>query len=137
MTDVQPLMLPLETNDARGYWDGCRSEKLLVQRCQACGQVQFYPRSICTTCGSQELELIESSGRGVVFTFSVCHRPATPAYADRLPYVVALVDIEEGVRLMTNILDCDVDQVRIGMNVEVCFETLADDVVVPQFRPST
>jgi uncharacterized OB-fold protein len=131
------LITPLETSDAKEFWDGCRAGKLLLQRCQACQRAQFYPRILCTACGAQDLEFEESTGRGVVASFSVCHRPVTPAYESRLPYVVALVDVEEGVRMMANILDCEPESVSIGMRVEVCFEDVADDVVVPQFRPET
>jgi uncharacterized protein len=128
--------LPLRTLDAMPFWQGCQDGELLIQLCAACGRHQFYPRNLCATCGSREVAFVRASGRGTVFSFTVCHRPLAPRFAARTPYVVALVDLAEGPRMMTNIIDCPESELRIGMAVEVTFGPLGDDVTVPLFAPA-
>jgi uncharacterized OB-fold protein len=132
--DQHPL--PLRTHDAEPFWAGCRNRELLVQRCAECATCQFYPRAVCASCGSDQLQFQPVSGRGEVFAFTVCHRPLAPRFAGRTPYVVALVDLDEGPRMMTNIVGCPVSDVQIGMTVQVSFEQLNEDVSLPVFAPT-
>ncbi len=126
---------PEPTEISRPYWEGCARHELLLQWCRACGKPQFYPRSICVHCGSSELEWRRASGRGVVYSFSVVHR--APEATLPVPYVVALVDLDEGVRMMTNIVECPPEEVRVGQGVEVTFDDLGEGASVPVFRPRT
>jgi uncharacterized OB-fold protein len=125
---------PHPTEISRPYWEACARHELLLQWCVACGKPQFYPRSVCVRCGGSELEWRRASGRATVYTFSVVHR--APDASLPTPYIVALVDLEEGVRMMTNVVECDPADARIGMAVEVTFDDLGDGMSVPLFRPA-
>jgi uncharacterized protein len=132
---LDALPLPVQLLDAQEYWAGCRDGRLLVQHCSGCDGWQFYPRVICAACGSVRLTFTEVSGRAVVHSFTVCHRSLGARFAARTPYVVALVDMAEGPRMMTNIVGCEPGEVTIGMPVRVGFETVTEDVVLPVFEP--
>lgn len=118
------------------YWDAARQGRLIIQRCNSCGQHVFYPRQVCPFCFENALDWVEASGRGEVYTFSVVLNNAPSAFVDQMPYVIAVVLLEEGVRLMSNIVDCDPDQVHCGMAVEVAFRAISDNVTLPVFRPT-
>jgi uncharacterized protein len=126
---------PEPTPITRSFWEATARGEFLVQRCRACGAAQFYPRVSCLSCGSQDLADEVASGRGVVHAFSVARRPTTPRFTGLEPYVVAIVELEEGPRVTTNIVGVDPDRVRVDMAVEVCFEPVGDDgIAVPVFR---
>ncbi|HEY8450436.1 MAG TPA: Zn-ribbon domain-containing OB-fold protein [Bacillota bacterium] len=127
--------LPEPTPETRPYWEAAREGRLLVQRCNACGHRQFYPRRICTRCLSEDLGWIEASGRGTIYTFTVTHRAAGPAFEPLVPYVCAIIELEEGVRMLSNIIDCDPAQLRIGQRVQVDFLQLSPEIALPVFRP--
>lgn len=127
--------LPVPDQDTRPYWEAARRHELLIQRCRTCGQHYFYPRPYCPHCLSANTEWVRASGRGTVYSYTVNYRPSTPALADRVPYVVALIDLVEGPRMMSNIVGCDPAEVRIGMAVEVTFEDVTDEISLPVFRP--
>jgi hypothetical protein len=128
--------LPEITLESRPFWEGCRRGELLVQRCRSCGARQHYPRGVCGTCWSEELDWQRSSGRGTVYTFTVTHRTQARGFRDELPYVLAYVELEEGVQMMTNLVGCDPARVAIGMPVEVTFEKVTDDIAIPKFTPT-
>lgn len=119
------------------YWDAARRHELVIQRCRRCDRHVFHPRSTCPHCGAVELAWEQVSGRGTIYTFTVARRPPHPRFADRVPLVVAIVELDEGPRLTTNIVGCPPDTVRIGMDVEVHFEDLNDEhaTALPVFRP--
>ncbi len=127
--------LPVPPADADGarYWQGARDGKLLLQRCVGCGAVRFYPRHLCPACWSPDHAWIEAAGRGRVHSFTVIHRPPSPEFAARVPYVVALVDLEEGPRMMANVISADALGVAIDDPVTVVFEERADGFMLPQF----
>ena len=115
------------------YWRAAADGRLLIQRCPACDHRQFYPRAICTSCGATP-EWEQASGRGVVHTYTVIRQNHAAPFKDLLPYVVAMIELEEGPLLMGNVVDCDVDDVRIGAPVEVTMRQAAPDVGVPFWR---
>ncbi len=127
--------LPEVDEDTRPYWEGCKQQKLLFQECASCGTVQSYPRKVCMRCMQASLVWRESSGRGDVYSFSVVHR-GPQGFEDDVPYVVAIVQLAEGFRVMTNIVDCDPDSVRIGLDVQVVFQRINEDVTLPKFTPA-
>ncbi len=135
MADYQKP-LPVVNEDTREYWAACQRHELLIQQCRACGRFQFYPRGICAHCLSEDLAWAKASGKGEVYSFSVVQRPPTKAFAADVPYTIAVVELAEGVRMMTNIVDCPPDQVRIGMPVEVVFEDVTAEISLPKFRPA-
>lgn len=110
---------PLPDPDAVAvpWWKAAGEGRLLFQRCPSCAHAQFYPRALCTHCAATP-EWQEASGRGKVHTFTVVRQMGAKPFRERLPYVVAMIELEEGVRMMTNVTDCPVEEVRIGMAVE-------------------
>ena len=129
------LPAPIVNADSAPYWQGARDGKLLLQRCADCGALRFFPRYLCTACGSDHTEWTEVSGRGMVHSFTVVHRAAFSEFQAITPYVVALIDLEEGPRMMTNIVGEDAREVRIGDAVTVVFEARGSDgAKVPQFK---
>jgi uncharacterized OB-fold protein len=130
-------LVPIPDPITEPFWKAARRGDLSMQRCGSCKRLVFYPRSICPNCGSFELDWEILSGSGTIYSFSVVHRPAHPGMAGEVPYVVALVEVEEGVRLMTNIVECDPADVEVGMEVEVVFETLSEEIAIPLFRPKS
>jgi uncharacterized OB-fold protein len=117
------------------WWDATRDERLVVQRCDACGTHQHYPRALCTACASTELSFVEASGRAVVHSFTVVHRAPHDAFEP--PYVVAIVELEEGPRMLTNIVGCEPSDVGCDMTVRVAWEPLPDGRKLPVFRPES
>ncbi|MEE2674164.1 MAG: Zn-ribbon domain-containing OB-fold protein [Myxococcota bacterium] len=135
---------PAASWETRAYWEGCGRHELVLQRCRQCKAVQHRPRAVCAGCLGNDIEHFVASGRGSVYTYTVTHQNGVPPFRDALPYVLAYVDLEEGPRLMTNIVGCEPEQVAIGMPVVVDFQDVeagergATDVVlaVPRFRPA-
>lgn len=133
MNDSLPA--PIVNADSAAYWEGARNDTLLLQRCGDCGTLRFFPRFLCTECGSDHTEWSEASGRGTVHSFTIVHRAAFPEFQALAPYVVALVDLEEGPRMMTNIVGADARDVAIGDAVTVVFEDRGTEgAKVPQFK---
>jgi uncharacterized OB-fold protein len=125
--------LPEADADTSAWWDATRERRLVVQRCRTSGHFQHYPRSLCLRCGSTDLEFIEASGKGEVYSHTTVHRSPRPDV--KVPYVVALVRLEEGPVLLTNIVDCPPDDVLCDMPVEVSWRVLSDGRNLPVFRP--
>lgn len=129
--------VPRPSEQSAGFWAATTEGRFLIQRCASCGQAIFYPRVNCTRCGSTELGSEDASGAGTVYTYTVARRPTHRAFADAGPYVIAIVELAEGPHVTTNIVDCDPDEVRIGMAVEVTFAEEVDGVALPLFRPAS
>lgn len=127
--------LPRIDEESKGWWEACQRRELVIQRCGACGVLRHYPRALCPRCLSEAVDWVRASGRGTVYTFTVTHQNQAPGFRDALPYVLAYVELDEGVRLLTNIVDCAPEAVRIGMAVEVVFEDATPAVTLPKFRP--
>ena len=126
--------VPTPTRETKPFWDGCKAHELRIQRCAACGHNQFFPRIYCQSCFGDRIEWVRASGRATVASFTIVRRPVSAAFAADVPYVVALVRLEEGPTMMTNIVGCDPEQVRIGMTVEATFEDWTEEISVPKFR---
>jgi uncharacterized OB-fold protein len=127
---------PLPRPDAisRTFWEAAAQGRLLFQQCPRCGHRQFYPRALCTACGADPA-WAEASGRGEVHTFTVVRQMGLRAFRDELPYVVAMIELEEGVRMLGNVTDCPVEAVRVGLPVEA-YALLADEGLgIPYWRP--
>jgi uncharacterized OB-fold protein len=125
--------LPTPDLETQPYWDAAKEGKLLIKRCSACGRAHFYPRPFCPHCWSDDVEWEEASGRATLYTFSIIRRNDLPPFPDRVPYVAAVVDLEEGPRMMTNVEGCDPEEVEIGMDLMVAFRE-EDDFAIPVFR---
>lgn len=137
MSEDRGKPLPVPDLVSRDFWEGAREGRLLLQGCGSCGARQFYPRALCVACGSQELGWWPASGRGTIFSHTVIRRHQAPWWEAELPYVVAMVELEEGPRLLTNIVGCPPEAVRIGMPVEVRFQlTRREEIRLPVFAPA-
>ena len=137
MADGKPKKpLPRVDEETKGFWEACRRHELYVQRCRACGNKRYYPRAVCPFCLSDDTEWLRCTGTGSVYTFTVTHQNQAPGFRDELPYVMAYVELDEGLRMLTNIVECAPDAVRIGMRVEVVFDDVTPEFSLPKFRPT-
>ena len=127
--------LPVTQPWSKKFWEGAKDGRLLIQKCNQCGSNIFYPRNACPECWSKDLGWIESSGRGKIYTYTVTIAGVEKKFAADLPYVLAYINLDEGIRMMTRIVGCDPDQVNIGMDVEVVFEELNEEFSLPYFKP--
>jgi len=127
--------IPEITEALRPFLAAARDGRLVVQRCSRCGHRRFPPREICSDCLGRDAEWVASSGRGTIISFNVMHQVYHPGFASEVPYAVVLVELEEGGRLLTNLIGCSPDRVRIGLPVEVQFEKRSEEISLPQFRP--
>jgi uncharacterized OB-fold protein len=128
--------LPGIDGESRPFWQAARERRLVVPHCRECGRHFFYPRLLCPHCHAAAVEWVNASGRGTVYSFTIARRPAGPAFKTDVPYVVALVELEEGPRLMSNILTADVGSIRIGLPVKAVFEDVTEEVTLVKFAPA-
>ncbi len=117
------------------YWQAARQHRLSLPRCLACERVHFYPRALCPHCGGGDFTWISASGGGSINSFTVVRRAPSPAFESQVPYIVAIVALDEGPHLMTNIVECDPDRVRIGDRVSVRFLDVDNETTLPVFAP--
>ena len=130
--------LPQADQETQPYWDAAREGTLLIKECRSCGRSFFYPRAYCPRCWSGDTAWKEAAGRGTVYTFTVVHQNDLPPFNERVPYVVAIVELEEGVRMTSNIEGVAPEDVRCDMAVQVAFREEQRDgepVALPVFRP--
>ncbi len=130
---VRPL--PAMEGLAKQFYDWCGQGELRFQRCKRCGTFRHIPRELCAECGSFDCEWARSSGRGTVFSYTIVARALHPAFLKATPYAAVIVELEEGVRILSNVVDCPVEELKIGMPVQVDFEKQDDAVTLPMFRP--
>lgn len=135
MTSIETRHLPLPDAETSAYWDAAREHRLLFSRCRGCGHAFHYPRTRCPSCFSSNVSWEESSGRGVVHSYTVVRQNHAHPFRDRLPYVVALVDLDEGPRLMSNVDVANVERVHIDQRVRVRYREESADVTLPVFVP--
>jgi uncharacterized OB-fold protein len=119
---------------ARTFYDYCKKHELRFQRCSQCGLWRHIPRDMCAQCGSFDYEWTKSSGKGKVFTWSTTDQTMLPSFADAVPYSIVVVELDEGLRIATWVVDVPVDQLQIGMPVEVVFDDVTPEVTLPKFR---
>jgi uncharacterized OB-fold protein len=134
---VLPAPAPFVNPEAKPFWDGTAEGRLLLPRCDDCQTVIWYPRPFCPECASLHVSWFEATGRGSIYSFTVNRRGQAdlPDYRDAGTYVLAYVELDVGPRVMTNIVDCDPDAVRIGQAVEVVFHDTGQGSALPRFRP--
>ncbi|MGZ4675715.1 MAG: Zn-ribbon domain-containing OB-fold protein [Acidimicrobiia bacterium] len=129
--------LPQPDLETQPFWDAAKEGRLLIKQCNSCRAYHFYPRPFCPTCWSDDVEWVEASGAATLYTWSVVRRNDLPPFPDRVPYVAAIVDLAEGPRMMTNVVDCDFDDLAVGMSLEAVFHPTSDEVTIVQFRPAS
>jgi len=130
---------PLPTPDpvTKPFWDSLKAQAIQLQKCGACQKFVFYPRSHCPGCLSHDLTWTPVSGRGVVHAFAIPHRHPNRVFTEGGPFVVALIELDEGARMLTNLIDVEAmpEAVRVGMPVEIVYDAVTDEVTLPKFRP--
>jgi uncharacterized protein len=126
---------PPATATTAPFWEATRERRLLLQWCSGCERPIFYPREECPYCTATSLRWRPASGRGSLYTFTVEHRAPSPLAGGKGPYVIALVDLDEGVRMMANVVNCPLDSLEVGMPLEVTWEQLPDGRCLPLFQP--
>jgi len=124
--------LPPVNAETAPFWEACAEGRLVIQRCGSCHRHQFYPRLVCAACGGAELDWVEASGRGSLKSWTLIRRAVSAAF--NAPYVVALVELDEGPTMMTNLVGCDPESLAIGQRVQATFERRAADLYIPQFQ---
>ena len=127
--------LPGINSDNRPFWEGCKQHELRFQKCTDCGLVRWPPAFLCPRCHSQQTSWCVSGGTGKVFTYAVYYRAFHPAFSGDLPYVVAVVILDEGLRLLTNLIGCRPDQVKCDMPVRVSWDDVTEEITLPKFMP--
>jgi uncharacterized OB-fold protein len=127
--------LPQPNADDRFFWDGCKEHKLLFQKCLNCGLVRWPPSIICPNCHSNDTEIIEATGKGRIYTYAVYHQAYHPGFESEIPYVTAVIELEEGPHFLSNITGCEPDEVECDMPVEVVWEDITEEFSLPKFKP--
>ncbi|MFH1154451.1 MAG: Zn-ribbon domain-containing OB-fold protein [Pseudomonadota bacterium] len=120
---------------SKAFWEGTREEKLLIQECLDCKSKIFYPRKHCPECWSSRLSWVEASGKGKIFSYTITQAGVEEPFSQDLPLILALVDLDENVRMMSNIIDCKPEDLSIGMDLEVVFQKVTDEITLPKWRP--
>jgi uncharacterized protein len=126
--------IPAVTPELQPFFDAAKRHELVVQRCRSCGATRFPARPTCAHCLSGEAEWVRVGGRGTVFTYNVMHQVYHPAFAPEVPYTVVLIQLDEGPKMISNLIGVAPEDIRIGMRVEVVFEDLNDQVTLPKFK---
>lgn len=127
------ILVPVPDGDTKPFWEAVQRHELAIQRCDECQHYIFYPRSICPQCFSDRLSWVQASGNGTIYSYTVVHQAYGP-FAGQVPFVVALVDLQEGVRMMTRVTGSPPEAVQISAAVQVVFEPVAGGVTLPYFR---
>lgn len=127
--------LPKPSHWSNPFWYGCKNKKLLIQKCENCKKHIFYPKLFCPFCLSTDLRWIESTGKGKIYTFTIIYSYQPTEFSEDIPYVVAVIELDEGVKMMSNIVGCPPEDVRCDMDVEVVFDDVTQEVTLPKFKP--
>ena len=129
--------LPVPDEASQPFFAGAREQRLMIQRCSTCGAVMWPVKARCINCLGPELTWVQASGKGTLYSFVLMHQIYHPGFASEAPYNIAEVDLAEGLRVTTNIVDCPNDELRIGMPLEATFEAITDEITLPKFRPAS
>ena len=130
------LPIPVADEASAEFYAGAKDGKLMLLRCSQCGRYRLPGRERCDDCWSTDIEWAQASGRGKLYSFGVMHRQYHPAFADALPYHFAIVELEEGPRLVSNIVDCPDDQLRVDMPLQAVYDSVSDETTLIRFRPA-
>lgn len=128
--------VPVRTEENAPYWDSAKAHALKMQRCRACELMRYPCARFCPRCLSEAAEWQELSGHGTLYSFIVVHQRYDPSFAEDLPYNVAIIELEEGPRLVSNVVDCANAELRIGMPVQLTYDDVTEEFTLPKFRPA-
>jgi uncharacterized protein len=133
----KPLPRPLSPELTKPFWEAAKRHELVMPRCKTCDHLFFYPRAECPRCLSNHLEWMKVSGRGRLHTYTVVYQPANAAFRDDAPYVYAVVQLDEGPRVVSNVVQCDIEAVRVDMPLEVIFDDVTSEWTLVKFKPAS
>ncbi len=132
----KPVPRPLNPEWTKPFWEAAKRHELVIPRCKTCDQLFFYPRSECPRCLSNHLEWVKVSGRGRLHTYTIVYQPANAAFRDAAPYIYAVVRLDEGPRLVSNVVQCNIDDVGVDMPLEAVFDDVTPEWTLVKFRPA-
>ncbi len=127
------IPLPQPTSLSAPHWQGCKEGVLKAQQCNDCGQYTFIPRHLCSHCQSRDWQWVACSGKGTLYSYTIVHRAPRPQFTT--PYVVVIIELEEGWHILSNLIDCEFDDINLGMAVIVDFKAYTDEITLPLFKP--
>ena len=138
MTQAYNKPVPVPQQESDVYWEKAKQHELWLRNCDECGVAYFYPRDISPCCFSRNTSWVKASGNASLFTYGIVHRPPHPGFMAEVPFVTAIVELEEGPKMATNIVmdDPTPEKLQIGMSLEVVFEDITDDIAIPKFKPA-
>ena len=131
--------LPIPQQESEFYWQKCKEHELWLRHCKQCNKVYFYPRDVCPMCFQRDTEWIKASGKGTLYTYAIAHQLPRPNYKGPLPFVIAMVQLEEGPIMPTNLVEVKPEpaSIKVGMHVEVTFDDITEEISLPKFKPMT
>ncbi len=132
----KPLPRPLHEETSRPFWEAARRHELVMPRCKRCSNLFFYPRELCPHCLSSDIEWQKVSGRGRLYSYTIIYQPGNPAFNADVPYIYAMVQLDEGPRIISNLVDCPIEEVRIDMPVVAVFDDVTPEWTLVKFRPA-
>ncbi len=132
---LPPKPVPVVASWSQPFWDAAKEKRLIIQQCTACGEHVFYPRMVCPHCAADSLVWVEASGKGTVYSYTVVEANAPSTFLADMPFVIAVIRLEEGVQMLSNVIGCDPHSVECDMPVKVTFEKLNDEFTLPKFKP--
>ena len=135
-TPATPRPAPRVTAETKAYWQALHDGRLTLSECEACGKLSHPPQAVCAFCWGGKVKPKVASGRGTLNSFSIIRQTADPAFKARVPYVLAYVDLDEGVSLVSNVINCDIAEVKIGMKLKPVFEQTSEDTGAILFEPA-
>jgi len=127
--------VPIPDEESQPFFDGAREHRLMIQKCETCGVVMWPVKSRCDNCMQPTVNWVQARGKAMLYSFVLMHQVYHPGFASEVPYIIAQVDLVEGLRILTNVVDCSNSDLQIGMPLEVTFEAITDEVSLPKFRP--
>jgi uncharacterized OB-fold protein len=128
--------IPVPSAESQAYWDGLRDRKLLMPRCDACGKYWFPPSLLCPHCNATNWTWTSTSGRGRIFSYVIYHRIYHPGFADEVPYAVAVIELDEGPRMVSNVIGIAPDKLACDLRVQVVYQPITDTITLPKFKPA-
>ena len=132
----KPLPNPANEEHTRPFWDATKRHELVMPRCNTCAELYFYPREACPNCLSSDLAWEPVSGKGRIYSYTVVHQPVHPGFRDEAPYVYAMIQLDEGPRMVSNLVECPLDEVKVDMPVTAVFDDVTTEVTLVKFKPA-
>ena len=134
---TKPMPVPMNPELSKPFWEATKRHELAMPRCKTCSNIFFYPREQCPVCMSDDLGWTRVSGRGRLYSFTIVHQTAHPAFQPESPHIYAVIQLNEGPRMPSNLVECELEDAEIDMPVEAVFEDVSDEYTLVKFRPSS